>query len=70
MALGNLVMVADDILSGRLMAPFGKWMRGPYDIYIGRASAMPVNPLVDEVYGWLVESAKRHAASLDEVLKR
>jgi LysR family transcriptional regulator, glycine cleavage system transcriptional activator len=62
--LAQLSMAADDIASGRLVAPFDKRIRLPEPYFLAWDRAILEKPFGPELRAWIVSISKRLGATL------
>ncbi|WP_020401160.1 LysR substrate-binding domain-containing protein [Kordiimonas gwangyangensis] len=67
-ALGNLALVTDDLLDGRLVAPFGQWIRGPYDFNLVYAETGLAKQGMSSVRDWVLDCSVNHCLSMAKAM--
>ena len=56
-ALANIALVADELETGRLVAPLGAWLKGPYDFHLVAPQENRHRPAVAAFWSWMAAEA-------------
>ncbi|MCZ4280092.1 LysR substrate-binding domain-containing protein [Kiloniella laminariae] len=68
--LGRSVLIADDVLSGRLVPVLGKWTKSPFSYYLVSSAVRELTPDGRLFRKWLLAEISEFESNMPEALRR